>query len=146
MRIIVLMLAIVIAFIGVTPAGEAAAVAVQARDNLTTYAIHFGCGNGSGAVTPEVFDGFYEEFIAPRFPAGTVIHTVDGRWHDPKTSSMVKEKSFVIEVEKAGEETVSEVAVDEIAREYVRRYGKANASCFIKKYTDTATKLYYTVE
>lgn len=147
MRIIAFVIAIAVATVMWTPAAGAEPASVRARENLTTFAMHFGGGNGSGAVTPEMFDGFYEEIVAPRFPEGTSIAYVDGRWHDPKTSTMVKEKSYVIEVEgNPGGETEAEAKVAEIAEEYVRLYGKVNASCFVKKYRNTATTLYYAPE
>ncbi|MDL2272815.1 DUF3574 domain-containing protein [Desulfovibrio sp. OttesenSCG-928-I05] len=143
MRIIALIIAFVAATVAWTPTASAAA-SVAVQENQTTYEIHCGTGNGSDAVTPEMFDQFYSEVVAPRFPQGTAIHTVGGRWRDPKTSSLVTEKAFVIGVEgNAGSEAASEALVGEIANEYVQRFGKANASCFVRIYKGITTKLYY---
>lgn len=144
MRTIALMIAFAAAIAAWTPAAETAATSVAVRENLTTYELHCGAGNGSGAVTPEMFDLFYSEVVAPRFPEGTAIHNVSGRWRDPKTSTLVTEKAYVIGVEgNAGAEAESEALVGEIANEYVLRFGKANASCFVRIYTGITTKLYY---
>lgn len=144
MKAVLLIAAVVFAAAGAAPAAENMPVAVQVRENQTTYMIHFGGGSGAAAVTRELFDVFYEETVAPRFPSGTTIFLASGRWLDPKTAAMVKEETFVVEVEEnAGAEAESDAAVDEIAGEYVRRYGKANVACFIKKYPGTSAKIHY---
>lgn len=144
MRITALLIAFIVAAATWTPAAETAAASVAVRENQTMYEIHCGAGDRSDTVTPEMFDKFYSEVIAPRFPQGTAIHTVDGRWRDPKTSSLVTEKAYVIGVEgNAGAEAESEALVGEIANEYVMRFREANASCFVRIYKDITTKLYY---
>lgn len=143
MRAVMLVIAIMVGAAGGAAAANAAAV--RTRDNLVCYAIHFGGGNGPDAVTADMLDDFYEEIVAPRFPSGATIHHADGRWFDPKAGRMIKEKTFVVEVEGNADATSeTEDAVTDIANEYLRRYGKANAACFIKTYQNTSTTLYYT--
>lgn len=125
-----------------TAASAQDGVARHRIENLASYHLHLGGGNGDKAVTPEMAAKFVEEVVVPRFPTGTTVQEGSGQWMNPDTEEITMEHSYVfaLEFQQTPENIVK---LEEIAKEYVQRHRDANVSCFIKIYPSVATELYY---
>lgn len=111
-------------------------------ENLASYHLHLGGGNGDKAVTPEMAAKFVKDVVVPRFPNGTTIQEGSGQWMNPDTKEITMEHSYVFALDFR--QTPENIAkLEEIAKEYVQRHREANVSCFIKIYPSVTTELYY---
>ena len=92
-----------------------------ARERLQLDRLYFGRAIGdTGLVSDSAWTMFVREVVTPRFPAGITTWRAEGQWRS-EAGPIVREPSVVLEVVHPSG-SVDERALDEIVREYKRRF------------------------
>jgi hypothetical protein len=85
--------------------------------------LYFGRSIPAGGFVSEAqWEEFVRTVITPRFPEGLTIFQTRGQWLDPR-GAIVREDGYVVEVNHP-RSAKTEAAIEEIAREYKRRFGQ----------------------
>lgn len=75
-----------------------------------------------GAVSAEEWQGFLDEVVTPRFPAGLTVVDASGQWKG-QSGQVEQERSELMTLLHAADERSAQ-AVDDVALEYKRRFGQ----------------------
>jgi hypothetical protein len=88
---------------------------------LVREVLYFGRNRpGGGTVTDEEWQGFLDQVLTPRFPAGLTVVAATGQWKG-KSGLVEQERSEVVTVFHSGDEAARR-AVMEVVVEYKRRF------------------------
>ena len=115
--------------------------ATQVRENAVWYRVHLGTGLTETRVTDAEIAAFIDSFVTERFPDGMTIIAARGQWSS-KEHGLTREITTVIDIQ-CGDTPENSEKIKEIAEEYVRRFTRARASCFVKRIPNVSTTLYY---
>jgi hypothetical protein len=115
-------LAIATACAGQPSPGPAPVAACALGDTaLVRDVVYFGRNRpGGGSVSDAEWQGFLNEVVTPRFPAGLTVVQATGQWKG-QSGVVEQERSEIVTLLHAGDE-VARRSVAEIAAEYKRRY------------------------
>jgi hypothetical protein len=103
-----------------SPAGAACAVGDSA---LVRDVLYFGRNTPGGReLSDSAWQGFVDEVVTPRFPAGLTIWDAAGQWRG-SSGQIERERSKVLTLLHAGD-SASERAVAEAVAEYKRRFAQ----------------------
>jgi hypothetical protein len=105
------------------PSPGPAPVAACARGDtaLVRDVVYFGRNRpGGGSVSDAEWQGFLNEVVTPRFPAGLTVVEATGQWKG-KSGLVEQERSEIVTLLHAGDDK-ARASVAEIAAEYKRRF------------------------
>jgi hypothetical protein len=115
--------------IGATVAMLAAPMAAQAADpacpfpgqtRMLEVRMFFGLDQDGKQIAAPAWDSFLDGAVVPRF-SGFTVTDGDGRWLDPQTHTVIREKSKVLEI-NAPDTAEMRGAVNELSRLYRERF------------------------
>ena len=95
--------------------------------------------SGVGEVSESQFQTFVDREITPRFPDGLTIFDTQGQFQD-STGTVVEESSKVVSLIIEDTET-NEVAIDEIANEYIEQFQQESVLTVIDEDIQTQNNL-----
>ncbi|MGH7525360.1 MAG: DUF3574 domain-containing protein [Gemmatimonadales bacterium] len=110
---------------GPTPvAAPAPSSRCEAGDTLLVRdVVYFGRNRPAGGVVSDAeWQGFLDEVVTPRFPAGLTVVSAAGQWRG-QSGEVEREKAEVLTVLHSGDEAARR-AVAEVTEEYKRRFGQ----------------------
>jgi hypothetical protein len=115
-------LIIVAACTGQAPPGPAPVAACALGDTaLVRDLVYFGRNRpGGGSVSDAEWQGFLNEVVTPRFPAGLTVVQATGQWKG-QSGVVEQERSEIVTLLHAADEAARR-SVAEIAAEYKRRF------------------------
>jgi hypothetical protein len=115
-------LAIATACAGQPSTGPAPVAACALGDTaLVRDIVYFGRNRpGGGSVSDAEWQGFLNEVVTPRFPAGLTVVQATGQWKG-QSGVVEQERSEIVTLLHAGDK-VARRSVAEIAAEYKRRF------------------------
>lgn len=105
------------------PAGTVAPMMrCEAGDTaLVRDVLYFGRNRPDGGVVSDAeWQGFLNEFVTPRFPAGLTVIEGAGQWRG-QSGAVERERSQVLTVMHGGDATARRL-VEEVASEYKKRF------------------------
>jgi hypothetical protein len=105
------------------PSPGPAPIAACARGDtaLVRDIVYFGRNRPSGgSVSDAEWQGFLDQVVTPRFPAGLTVVQATGQWKG-QSGVVEQERSEIVTLLHAGDETARR-SVEEIAAEYKRRF------------------------
>jgi hypothetical protein len=90
---------------------------------LVRDVVYFGRNRpGGGIVTDAEWQGFLDQVVTPRFPAGLTVLSANGQWRGA-SGRVERERAEVLTVLHAGD-AAARRAVAEVAAEYKRRFAQ----------------------
>ena len=91
---------------------------------VVRYELFFGLDHADGrSVSAEEWDAFVTHTITPRFPQGLSMFDVRGQWQRPD-GIIERENTRMVMLAHPPPAEAGMVLVDEISREYQRRFGQ----------------------
>ena len=91
---------------------------------VVRYELFFGLDHADGrSVSAEEWDAFVADTITPRFPQGLSMFDVRGQWQRPD-GVIERENTRMVMLDNPPPAEAGMVLVDEISREYQRRFGQ----------------------
>ena len=91
---------------------------------VVRYELFFGLDHADGrSVSPEEWDAFVADTITPRSPQGLSMFDVRGQWQRPD-GIIERENTMMVMLAHPPPAEAGMVLVDEISREYHRRFGQ----------------------
>jgi uncharacterized protein DUF3574 len=88
---------------------------------LVRDVVYFGRNRpGGGSVSDAEWQGFLNEVVTPRFPAGLTVVQASGQWRG-QSGVVEQERSEIVTLLHAGDEAARR-SIAEIAAEYKRRF------------------------
>jgi hypothetical protein len=103
------------------PSPSPAAACALGDTALVRDVVYFGRNRpGGGTVGDAEWQGFLDQVVTPRFPAGLTVVEATGRWQG-RSGVVEQERSEVVTLLHGGDEAARR-AVAEIATEYKRRF------------------------
>lgn len=83
--------------------------------------VHFGLARPDGSmITAAEWQAFVDEVVTPRFPAGLSIVDTTGQWRDRQGQVVHEPSKMLVLLHQPG--IAIEAAIDEIRRQYCRRF------------------------
>ncbi len=120
-----ILLASLLALASCSPAGASPAVARCALGDtaLVRDVLYFGRNTPGGTeLSDSIWQGFVDQVVTPRFPAGLTIWDAAGQWRGA-SGRIERERSKVLTVLHEGD-SLSEGFVAEVIAEYKRRFAQ----------------------
>jgi hypothetical protein len=103
------------------PSPSPAASCAVGDTALVRDVVYFGRNRpGGGTVGDAEWQGFLDQIVTPRFPAGLTVVEATGRWQG-RSGVVEQERSEIVTLLHSGDEAARR-AVAEIAAEYKRRF------------------------
>jgi hypothetical protein len=100
-----------------------AAVCEVGDTPLVRDVVYFGRNRPDGGIVSDAeWQGFLDEVVTPRFPAGLTVLSATGQWRG-QSGAVERERAEVLTVLHAGE-PAARGAVAEVAAEYKRRFAQ----------------------
>ena len=96
----------------------------EGLQGVVRYELYFGLDHADGrSVSAEEWDDFVADTITPRFPQGLSMFDVRGQWQRPD-GIIERENTKMVMLAHPPPTEAGMILVDEIAREYQRRFGQ----------------------
>lgn len=104
-----------------SPSPVVGPVCAAADTSLVRETLYFGRNRpGGGTVSDAEWQGFLDQVLTPRFPAGLTVMAATGQWKG-QSGVVEQERSNVVTVFHAGD-AASRRAIQEVTLEYKRRF------------------------
>jgi uncharacterized protein DUF3574 len=74
---------------------------------------------------------FVDREIAPRFPDGLTVLNASGRWREPRSGKIIRERSKVVQIVLPGQ-AADLTRLDEVAEAYKRRFKQRSVGLIVR--------------
>ena len=74
---------------------------------------------------------FVDREIAPRFPDGLTVLNASGRWREPGSGKIIRERSKVVQIVLPGQ-AADLTRLDEVAKAYKRRFKQRSVGLIVR--------------
>jgi Protein of unknown function (DUF3574) len=74
---------------------------------------------------------FVDREIAPRFPDGLTVLNASGRWREPRSGKIIRERSKVVQIVLPGQ-AADLSRLDEVAEAYKRRFKQRSVGLIVR--------------